>query len=160
MEQETLLASLERERDSYQERLLAAKQTMEAQEKELQGKESRYLAHDSTHTVADSTVITYCRINELASNWHSLKSVSDTENELLVTEQQKVGYPSHRPIVRCVCIHIQYEELCKNIGSLIGSPSSDGMELLQSLEQTLQVHCTLTWYLMKIIKLVLRPSNS
>lgn len=100
MEQETLLASLERERDSYQERLLAAKQTMEAQEKELQGKESRYLVHESTHTVADSTVITYRRINELASNWHSLKSVSDTENELLVTEQQKVGNPSRRPIVR------------------------------------------------------------
>lgn len=99
MEQETLLASLERERDSYQERLLAAKQTMEAQEKELQAKESRYLAHDSTTVLLTVLSLLMCRINELASNWHSLKSVSDTENELLVTEQQKVGYPSCRSTV-------------------------------------------------------------
>lgn len=95
MEQETLLASLERERDSYQERLLAAKQTMEAQEQELQAKESRYL-HMTVHTpLLTVLLLLMYRINELASNWHTLKSVSDTENELLVTEQQKVGYPSH-----------------------------------------------------------------
>lgn len=43
MEQEKLLASLEEERDSYQERLLAAKETMAAQEQELQAKELRYI---------------------------------------------------------------------------------------------------------------------
>ena len=42
MEQEALLATLQRERDSYLERLLAAKETMAAQEQEIQAKESRY----------------------------------------------------------------------------------------------------------------------
>ena len=41
MEQDILLESLERERNSYQQRLVAAKETMAAQEEELQGKESR-----------------------------------------------------------------------------------------------------------------------
>ena len=42
VEQEALLESLERERDGYQERLVAAKRTMEAQETELQAKEARF----------------------------------------------------------------------------------------------------------------------
>ena len=42
MEQEALLESLERERDGYQERVVAAKETMAAQEKELQDKGGRY----------------------------------------------------------------------------------------------------------------------
>ena len=46
MEQEALLATLQRERDSYQERLLAAKETMAAQEQEIQAKESRCSAAD------------------------------------------------------------------------------------------------------------------
>ena len=41
MEQEALLESLERERNSYQERLVAGKETMAAQEEELQAKETR-----------------------------------------------------------------------------------------------------------------------
>ena len=41
MEQEALLESLERERNSDQERLVAAKETMAAQEEELQAKETR-----------------------------------------------------------------------------------------------------------------------
>ena len=41
MEQEALLESLERERNRYQERLVAAKETMAAQEEELQAKETR-----------------------------------------------------------------------------------------------------------------------
>ena len=41
MEQESLLATLEKERDSYQERLLAAKETMAAQEQEIQAKDAR-----------------------------------------------------------------------------------------------------------------------
>ena len=42
MEQEAQLATLQRERDSYRERLLAAKEAMAAQEQEIQSKESRY----------------------------------------------------------------------------------------------------------------------
>ena len=43
MELETLLDGLEKERDSYHERLVAAKETMAAQEEELQAKDTRYI---------------------------------------------------------------------------------------------------------------------
>ena len=33
------------------------------------------------------------RVNELVSSWHSLKATSDAENDLVATEQQKVGDP-------------------------------------------------------------------
>ena len=42
MEQDSLLTALERERDELQERLLAGKETMVAQEQEIQAKETRY----------------------------------------------------------------------------------------------------------------------
>ncbi|CAI8052223.1 Coiled-coil domain-containing protein 170 [Geodia barretti] len=100
MEQEALLESLERERNSYQERLVAAKETMAAQEEELQAKE--------------------IRVRELASNWHSLKATADAESELIAAEQQK------------------YRELCKAVGSLVGSSSTEAVELLQTLEQVVQ----------------------
>ena len=39
----------------------------------------------------------------------------------------------------------QYEELCKALGSLVGSHSNDTVELLQNLEQVIQVqHVALT----------------
>ena len=41
LEQESLLSAVEKERDSLQERLLAAKETMAAQEQELQAKDTR-----------------------------------------------------------------------------------------------------------------------
>ena len=88
MEQETVLEGLERERDGYQERLVAAKETMAAQEEELQAKEARYIG-----AVCESANLLMCyyRMKELVSSWHSLKATADAESELTASEQEKVS---------------------------------------------------------------------
>lgn len=48
-------------------------------------------------------------------------------------------------VILCILMTIpmQYDELCKAIAVLVGSQSTDSVELLQVLEQIVQVHmCT------------------
>ena len=100
MEQDSLLTALERERDELQERLLAGKETMVAQEQEIQAKETRY-SHTWPAVQSADLMLLYimrlyrhslpvCRVCELVSSWQSLKSTSDAERGLIASEQQKV----------------------------------------------------------------------
>ena len=67
---------------------MAAKETVAAQEEELQAKETRY---KTSHTVCRQLLNVFLRMLELVSNWHSLKATADAESELIVSEQQKVS---------------------------------------------------------------------
>ena len=78
-------------------------------------------------------------MSELVSSWRSLKATSDAEGELIASEQQKVGAIHYSTGHGWYILHMQYEELCKAIGSLIGAPSNDSVELLHALEQVVQV---------------------
>ena len=71
------------------------------------------------------------------SSWHSLKAANDAQSELIASEQEKVS--SILLLHSRLCVSVQYRELCKAIGSLTGSESTDIVELLHSLEQVVQV---------------------